>query len=92
MTISFQVLSYEDFENARQYTSLTGYIQYGQNKCPGIVELGKEVEDLGKSDNQTNFRKFIKCRLGASSSIEDAKNGISREYDPDCLPTVRIYF
>lgn len=72
----FKVFDENDFQENMNGQTVSGFITRDGNKQPGIVQLGKEVENLEKyRDNNTEYRKFTRCNLYVSITEEDAQSG-----------------
>jgi hypothetical protein len=93
-TLLFQVFERDDFNNAKDGSLLSGYIKMedSQAKQCGVVQLGQEVEDLSTRylESTTEFRKFIRCKIGLSNTEDLArlrKAALLQEFF-----TVRIFY
>lgn len=76
-----RLIAYATYKGKKAALALqiAGYIKYGQNRHPGIANLGKEKDYPNGYRQGTEYRKFLECQVGPSSSIEDAKNGIAKQ-------------
>jgi len=86
----FKLSEKTDFQKAKNGDTVDGYIKYRGIEKHGVVELGKEVEDLhNHQDKNTEYRKFIRCNIGIFDAEEKAYN--KSPYRIEGIHTITIY-